>query len=110
MTINGALSGMHFGRRQLHLIGVVVARRRHARQDFAHLRFVVDELQQGLVTRPGTTDPEDVFGGRVEVDDQQVVVEQNDARAQGVEDVAGIVAEGSVTGTAALQRTVVCCT
>jgi hypothetical protein len=57
----------------------VVAGGGNAREDLAHLRFVVDELQQGLTPRSGAADPEDVFGGGIYVDDQKVIVEQDDA-------------------------------
>jgi hypothetical protein len=49
---------------------------------------------------------EDVFRGRVEVDYQQIVVNEDDARAQAIENSFGVVggrsvATGTLAGTAA---------
>ncbi len=41
-------------------------------------------------------DPEDVFGRRVQCDDEQVFIEQDHARAQGVENMIGVSVQRSV--------------
>jgi hypothetical protein len=110
VAVDHAFVGVHLGGRKPHFVGVVVARDGNARKDFAHLGLVIDEPQQGSPAGTGATDAEDVFRGGIQVDNQQVVVEENNARAQGVENTAGILAKGSAAGTALLQRTVVCCT
>jgi hypothetical protein len=58
------------------------------------------------------TDAENVFGGGVEVDDQQAVINEDDAGAQAVENSFGVVGRRSViTGTPATDYlTVFCCT
>jgi hypothetical protein len=101
---------MDLGRRETHFIGKVIAGRGDAAQDFAHFGFVVDEAQQRLATRPRTADAENIFGGRVQVDDEKIVVEQDDTRTQAVDDSGGVAAEWSVAGPATFQRTVACWT
>ena len=102
MAVDDTLIGVHFTRGETHFVGVVVAARSNARKDFAHLGFVVDELQERLAARTFATDAEYVFGGRVQVDNQQTVIEQDDARGKTVEDVAGVLLQWSVAGTAAV--------
>ena len=76
---------MHLGRREPNLVSVVVAGLRNAAQNFAHLRLVVDELQQRLAARALRADTKDVFCCRIQVDDEQMLVQQDDARAQAVQ-------------------------
>ncbi len=101
-AVNDALFVVDFGRRQAEFVGVLVTGCRDPTEYLAHFRLVVHEPQQRLAPGARTTDAEDVFGGRVEVDDQQVFVEENDARVEAVENEAGIFVKRSVTGTAAL--------
>jgi hypothetical protein len=82
---------MHLGRAETHLVGIVVTRFQHPAENVAHLGLVVDEAQQRLAARALLADAEDVLGGGVEVDDQQAVVDENDACAQAVENAFGIV-------------------
>lgn len=84
---------MHLCRRQVQFIPVMVAGRYNAAQDVAHLGFVVDQLQQGLAARACLADAEDVLGCRIERNDQQVDVEQNDAGTQVIENMAGSFAQ-----------------
>lgn len=95
MTVDGALIGMHFGRRQFHFVGVVIAGRRDARQDFPHLGLVVHKPQQRLAACTLTADAKNILSGRVEVNDKQAFVKQDDAGRQAVEDVAGVGVERS---------------
>ncbi len=81
---------MHFGRRKTHFVGVMIAGCCDTPQDIAHLRLVVDELQQRLAASPLLADAQDVLRRRIQRDDQEAVVEQDDARAQAVEDVCGV--------------------
>ena len=63
----------------------------------------------GLADGAVLTDAEDVFRSRVHTDDQQVVVEQDDPRAQRVEDGAGVILNGAVVtraGAALLRGTI----
>ena len=108
MTVDGALSGVHFGWREFHFVGVVIARHRNARQDFAHLGFVVHKLQQRLAAGAPTADAKNVLGGRVQVKDKQTVVKQDDAGRQAVEDVAGVGVERSAARVVVAYLTVVC--
>lgn len=72
---------MHLCRRKVHFVGVMIARLNDASQDVTHLGLIVDETQQGSAACALLADSKDVFGGRVERDNQQVIVEQDDARA-----------------------------
>jgi hypothetical protein len=66
----------------------VVAGCRNAAEDLAHFRFVVDKLQQRLAAGALTANAEDVFSRRIQVDDQQVLIQEDDARIQAIEDIA----------------------
>jgi len=79
-----------------------------ASEDLAHFGFVIDEPQQRFAARTTATDTQNVFGRRVQIGDQQVVVEQNDARGETVEDFARVVAQRAAAGTAAVYSTVFC--
>ena len=92
---------MDLGRRQAHFIGEVVAGRSNAAEDLAHFRLIVDEPQQRLAARAGAADAQNVLGRRVQVDNEQIVIQQDDARSQAVDDLAGIAAERSVAGSSA---------
>ena len=87
---------VHLGRRQRHLVCVVIAGYQHATQHVAHLRLIIDKLQQRFAVCALLTDAEDILGGRVQANDQQVVVQQDDAGAQTFENSPGIATEGSV--------------
>ena len=95
-AVDDALVAMHLRWREVQLVCVMVTRRENAAQDVAHLGFVVDELEQRLSARALLADAENVLCCRVEPDNQEVLVEQDDARAQVVEYVPG----GSLRGTA----------
>jgi hypothetical protein len=73
----------------------MVAGRHHARQDVLQLRLIVEQPQQRLSAGAPLADPEDVLGGRVEANNEQVAIEQDDARAQAVEDAARITTSGA---------------
>ena len=59
-------------------------------------RIIIDKLQQRFAVCALLTDAEDILGGRVQANDQQVVVQQDDAGAQTFENSPGIATEGSV--------------
>jgi hypothetical protein len=63
----------------------VVPGNRNAAQNFAHLRFVVNELQQRLAPSALPADTKYVFCCRVQVNNEQMLVQQDDARAQAIE-------------------------
>jgi len=67
----------------------VIAGRHYAAQDVAQFRLVVDEAQQRFTARPALADAEDVFGRRVQADDEQVTIEEDDAGTEAVEDIGG---------------------
>ena len=54
-------------------------------QNVRELFIVTDELQQGLTVRAGLTDPEKVFCCRIYFFNKQVVVDNNNTRAQAVD-------------------------
>ena len=88
----------------------MIAGHRNARQHIPQFGFIIDELQQGFAAGAAAADSEDVLGGRVQVDDEQVVIEQDDPGAQAVDYVRGVFVQRSVAGAAGLQRTVLCWT
>jgi hypothetical protein len=69
---------VHLARREAHLVRILVARDGDPAQDLAHLGFVVDQPQQRLAVGASAADAEDVFCGRIQVDNQQVIVQQDD--------------------------------
>jgi hypothetical protein len=85
----------------MNLVRVVIAGCRDPAEDFAQLRFVIHQLQQGSAARPVAADAKNVLGRRVEVGDKQIVVQQNDAGVQAVENFAGVGAEWAVARTSA---------
>jgi hypothetical protein len=90
-AVDDAFVGMDLGRAKPHLVGVVVPGLQNPGQDVPHLGFVVDQPQQRPAARTLQADAEDVFRSRVKVDYQQVVVNENNACAQAVENSSGIV-------------------
>ena len=98
MTIDDALIGVHLGRCESHLVRIMIAGRGNARQDLAHFRFVVNKLEQRLTMRALAADAQDVFCGRVQVHDELMLIKQNDACAQAVENIARIVVERPAAG------------
>ena len=93
---------MDLGWCQPHFVGVVVTGFQDATQDVAQLGFVVEEAQQRFAACALHADAEDVFASRVEVDDQQVVVDEDDARTEAVKNAfRDIVARAVVARTGA---------
>jgi hypothetical protein len=92
-TVHYAIFGIDLGRTQAQHVGVVVARLNHATQQVPKLRVVVEQAQQRPSAGAGLADSKDVLGGGIQADDQQVLVEQDDARTQAVEDVFSVVLE-----------------
>ena len=109
-AVDDTLGGVDFVGRQAHLVGVVITGRGNSGQHVAQFRFVIDELQQGFATGAAAADAEHVLGSRVQINDKQAVIEQDDAGTQAVEDAGGMFVQRSVAGTAALYRTVLCWT
>ena len=87
----------------MQFVRIVVTRCDDAAKNVAELRVVVDEAQQRLAASADLADTEDVLGGRIETDDEQVLVKQNDARTQAVEYVARIVSEATAIAGALLR-------
>jgi len=81
---------------QAHFIGVMIARLANPGQDIAKLRFIVDETQQRPTAGAFFADAEDVLSGRVKANDQQAIIQQDNARIQAVEDTFGVVVKGAV--------------
>jgi hypothetical protein len=57
-----------------------------ARQDVLQFPIIVEQPQQRFAPRAVLTDTEYVLRGRIQADDEQIVVEQDDAGAQAVDD------------------------
>lgn len=95
VAIHDAFVGMHLGRGKVHFIRIVITCFYDAAQDIAQLGIIIDETQQGLPFCTLLADAENVLGGRVQADDQQARVKQDDARTQAVEYALGFVVEGA---------------
>jgi hypothetical protein len=81
----------------------VVTGFQHATQDVAELGFVINQAQQRLAACALHADAEDILRRRVEISDQQAVINEDNARAQAIENSLRIVAGCSVAaGTIAL--------
>jgi hypothetical protein len=84
----------------------VVARFEHAAKDVLKFGLIAQEAQHGCATSPLDAYPKQIFCGRVEVNDQQVVVNENNASAEAVENTFRVVLDcpavvGTLTGPAA---------
>lgn len=106
---------MYLGGSESYFVSVVIAGCSDARKDVTHLWFVVNKLQQRLSACASFADTEYVFCGGIQADNQQVFVEQNNARTERVENRPGVGVDGAVVaGTArlvgAFYRIEFCCT
>lgn len=79
---------MSLGGPEPHLDRIVIARRDDAAQDISQLRFIVNQPLERFTLRAACADAEYVLCCTVQADDQQILIEQNDSRAQAVEDIA----------------------
>jgi len=70
---------MYFCRRKPHFVRIVIARDADATQNVPQLRFIVEQSQQRLAASAACADSEDVFCRRVESNNKQAAVEQDDA-------------------------------
>ena len=70
---------MHFRGAEVEFVRVMIARRHDARQNILQLRVVIEQPQQRLAAGATLADAEDVLGGRIQADDEEVAVEQDDA-------------------------------
>ena len=70
---------MHLCSAKPHFICVMVTRCDDTTQYVAKLGLIIDQLQQGFAPRPLHANAQDIFCGRVQVDDQEAVVEKDDA-------------------------------
>jgi hypothetical protein len=77
----------------------VVAGDSNAVEQLAHFGVVVDEPQQRLAARTFAADTENVFCGRIQINNEQVFVQQDDAGIQAVENGAGVAMEWAVSRT-----------
>ncbi len=57
-----------------------------AGKDRAEFLVVVEKFQERRISCPLQADTENVFGGRIEIEDEQVRIEQDHAAAQAFED------------------------
>jgi hypothetical protein len=86
----------------MDFVRIMIAGGRDPAEDLAELRFVIDQLQQGFSACAVAADAENVLGRRVEVGNEQIVVQQDDACVQAVENLACVVVERAAARTAAL--------
>ena len=89
---------VHLCRCKLHFVCVVIAGRNNPAKDIVQFRVITDKHQKRLAAGAGLANTENVFTRRVETDDQQGPVEQNDACAQAIENVSGVFVKKAATG------------
>jgi hypothetical protein len=70
---------VHLAWPKAHLIRVVISRFDDAAENIPQLWLIVNEAQQGLTSSALHTNAKNVFGGWIEVDNQQTTVEKDDA-------------------------------
>ena len=78
---------------QAHFVRVVVVCFDDAAQNFLQLGFVVNETQKRFTTSALCANTKNIFCGRIQAYDQEVLVEQDDACAQAVENASGVLIE-----------------
>jgi len=71
---------------EAHLVRVVVSGSQHATQDVTHFRLVINQAQERFTLRALLADAKNIFGRRIQADDQEAAVEKNNARAQPIKD------------------------
>jgi len=59
----------------MHFVRIVRAGRHHTAKDVTHFRLIVDESQQRFSAGSFLADAENIFGGRIQADDQKVLVQ-----------------------------------
>jgi hypothetical protein len=101
-TVDDALIGVNFGRSEPQFVGIVIAGCEDAAKNIAELGLIIEQAQHRFTASPLDTDTQQVFGGRVEVDDQQAAVNENNSGTETIENALRIAAGRPViAGTAA---------
>ncbi len=71
---------MNFRRPEPKLGRVCLAVAQCARENILEFRIVIHELQQRSAAPPALADAEQVLGGGIQVDDQEILIEKYNAR------------------------------
>ena len=85
------------------LVRVVVTRCDDPGEDVSEFGIIIDEAQQRFAPRPCLADTQDVLGRGVQVRDEQVLIEEDYARAEAFEYIS-CVEPGSPAVVGALPR------
>lgn len=78
----------------------------YAAEDIAKLWFIVNQPQQRFAARAPRADAQDVFRRRIQANDKQVRVEQDDARTQVTENLSRVVVKKSAIARVSGRRIV----
>ena len=78
-AIDYALLVVNLGGCKSQFVRILVTRSGNATEDLPHFGFVVHQAQQRPAARARPAYAENVFSRRIEIDDQEVVIEQDDA-------------------------------
>jgi hypothetical protein len=71
---------------ETEFVGMRDAGHQGSHQDIAQFGIIVDERQQRLTDGTGRTYAQQVFGSRIEFDDEEIMIEQNDGGSEAVDD------------------------
>jgi len=77
---------VNFTSAEPELIGMRDTGHQCSYQDIAQFGIIVDEGQQRLTKRAGRTYAQQIFSSRVEFDDKEIMIEQNNGGSEAVYD------------------------
>ncbi len=78
----------------------MITRFEHAAQNVAQFRFVIHQAQKRLAARALHADAEDVLRGRIQIDNQKALIDEDNASAKAIKNALGISMAGTVTAGA----------
>jgi hypothetical protein len=77
---------VRFASTEAKFVGVRDTGHQRSYQYVAQFRVIVHKREQRLIERAGRTYAQQVFGSRIEFDDEEIMIQQNDGRGQTVDD------------------------
>ena len=72
-----------------------------AKMPLDDFRLVIDKLQQRSTASALFGNTKNIFSGRIQADDEQMLIKQDDTRTQGIKNSGGVAGKCSVAGTGA---------
>lgn len=110
-AIDDTILGVCLVPAETKFIGMWHAGYQRAHQHIAHFRVIIDERQQRMADSAGKTDSQQVLRGRIEFDDKEIVVKQDDGGSQAIDDIFRALRVSVSALPAGLQLAIAfCCT